>query len=170
MNYDNIMVYLERLRQFCFMDGENLLRVPIDGDWNMRHMEESLSEALDTIFDYQKVAEQAGQLIEKYETPKSAIRRGDGDFNAWQCPECHSFVSAGNEHCRWCGKKLGWNWESKGRCRNNHSTRKRSERKDGKVEKYRNHCPHPGGEGAGLQADDSPLRGRDPDGKKDKNI
>ena len=113
MKYDNIMVYLERLRVFCFQDGEHLLKVPFEGDWSMHHMEEALSEARDIIYDYWKATEQTNRLTMKYETPKAAIGRGTGDFMTWQCPSCQQFVGRGNEHCRWCGQMLGWEWSPK---------------------------------------------------------
>lgn len=115
MKYDNIMVYLEKLRQFCFMDGEHLLKVPMEDDWNMKHLEESLSEALDIIFDYENATSQAARLMEKYETPKDVIRRPNGMFDTWQCPDCMNFVAYGNEHCHWCGRMLGWDIRKKKR-------------------------------------------------------
>ena len=108
MKYENIMVYLEKLRVFCFQDGEHLLKVPIEGDWNMKHLEEALREAIDIIFDYWKATEQTKTLIDKYEKEKSVVRRGNGEFNTWQCPTCQQFIGYGNNHCHWCGQKLGW--------------------------------------------------------------
>ena len=123
MKYENILVYLEKIRVFCFQDGEHLLKVPIEGDWNMRHLDEALREAQDIIYDYSQATEQASRLIEKYETVKDAIQRGNGTFDTWQCPNCQKFISFGNEHCHWCGQRLGWEPKTrpkqggKGKCR-----------------------------------------------------
>ena len=108
MKYVSIMAYLQRLRGFCYQDGEHLLKVPIEGDWDMKHLEESLREAIDIIFDYAQAADQTARLTEKYETPKGAIRRSSGMFNTWQCPDCQKFIGYGNEHCHWCGRMIGW--------------------------------------------------------------
>ena len=113
MKYENIMIYLEKVRQFCFADGEHLLKVPMDGDWNMEHMAQSVSEAIDIIYDYANATEQASRLMQKYETPKDVIRRGDGMFDTWQCPDCMNFIQYGNEHCHWCGRKIGWELKPK---------------------------------------------------------
>ena len=68
----------------------------------------ALDEAMDIIHDYALVTEQAARLMQKYETPKDVIRRGNGMFDAWQCPDCQGFIQHGNEHCHWCGRKIGW--------------------------------------------------------------
>lgn len=115
MKYDNIAIYLEKLRQFCFADGEHLLKVPMDGDWSMEHMQQAITEALDIIFDYEKATAQTAELLQKYEAPKNAIMRGNGNFATWQCPDCQQFIGYGNEHCHWCGRKLSWEYKYKRR-------------------------------------------------------
>lgn len=65
----------------------------------------TLDEAMDIIYDYGEAVGQARRLTEKYETTKDAIERGMG---TWQCPTCQKLISFGNEHCHWCGQKLGW--------------------------------------------------------------
>ena len=65
----------------------------------------ALDEAMDIINDYVLMAEQYRGMAEKYETPKEAIAK---DLGLYQCPECGKFVNFRNEHCRWCGKRIGW--------------------------------------------------------------
>ena len=110
MKYENIMIYLERVRVFCFQDGADLLRIPFEGNWSMEHLAQALSEACDIIYDYEKATEQAARMAEKYETSKKAIMRGSGNLASWQCPDCQKFISHGNEHCHWCGRKIGWSF------------------------------------------------------------
>lgn len=64
-----------------------------------------LEEAMDIIADYEKVTEQLSIMMQKYETVKDAISRGMG---VYQCPDCGTMVNYGNEHCRNCGRRLGW--------------------------------------------------------------
>lgn len=89
MDYKDILERLRRIRDGCD-DGE------------------AVDEAMDIIFDYEKAVAQAVELLLKYETARDAIRRGTGSMATWQCPTCQKFIGYGNEHCHWCGQKLGW--------------------------------------------------------------
>ena len=93
MEYKTIIEQLQSIK-----DGQNLA----DKD------KEALDEAMDIVHDYGLATEQAKRLTEKYETTKAVIQRGNGGFDTWQCPTCHQFIGYGNEHCHWCGQKLGW--------------------------------------------------------------
>ena len=88
---------------------------------------EVLDETMDIIHDYGLAVDQANRLTEKYETVKNAIDRGVGNF---QCPTCQKFISFGNEHCHWCGQRLGWEPKAprtggKGKCRSLPRSRRR---------------------------------------------
>lgn len=72
----------------------------------------ALDEAMDIINDYGQVTAQAARLEAKYETAKEVIRRGMGMY---QCPDCMKLVNFGNEHCHWCGRRLGWGQKPKKR-------------------------------------------------------
>ena len=100
MDYKAIIGQLQSLKEHCkdWADKEEE-----DNIWN-RDVQ-ALNEAMDIIYDYGEAAEQAKRLIAKYETVKDAIERGMG---SWQCPNCQKFISFGNEHCHWCGQRLGW--------------------------------------------------------------
>jgi hypothetical protein len=85
---------------------------------------DAFDEAMDIIYDYERAALQTAELLNKYETVKDAIDRGMG---VNQCPDCMKMISYGNEHCHWCGRKLGWNPRTRG---------KRGKGKNGKDKHY----------------------------------
>lgn len=100
MDYKAIIGQLQSMKEHCqdWADKEEEGNI-----WNQDV--QALDEAMDIIYDYGGAAEQAKRLIQKYETVKDAIERGMG---TWQCPNCQKFISFGNEHCHWCGQRLGW--------------------------------------------------------------
>lgn len=66
----------------------------------------ALDEAMDIIYDYEKVIEQVKKLTEKHETSKTAIGRGMGK---WQCSNCSVFIPFESKYCSNCGQKLNFN-------------------------------------------------------------
>lgn len=104
MKISEIIIHLDRIREGLLPESESA---------------KAISEASDIIYDYDRAADVSARLSEKHEKPKNAIRRGNGDFATWQCPDCQNFIGYGNQYCHWCGRKLGWD----------HRISKRKERK-----------------------------------------
>lgn len=87
MKYKKLVSQLESLKQNNQADAE------------------TLDEAMDIIVDYEKATEQLSMMMKKYEAAKDVNDRGAGMY---QCPDCFGTVYHGNEHCRRCGRRLGW--------------------------------------------------------------
>lgn len=104
MKIADIMVHLERIRVFCFQNGENLLNIPYEGEWQLKDLETAVSEAQDILFDYEKQGEQLKKMIKHYETtgrPKKDHRLG-----IYLCPSCNGRVNFHQGYCQKCGKRL----------------------------------------------------------------
>ena len=99
MDYKGLIRQMESLKRnsksFITEDSDPIWQADVD----------ALDEAMDIIADYEKVTEQLSQMIQKYEVEKDPIDRGMG---VYQCPDCSCMVNLGHEHCRRCGRRLGW--------------------------------------------------------------
>ena len=71
-----------------------------DWSWNAAAV---LEEIRDVLIDYDRLAEQAGRLLEKYEHASPARLHQDGSY---RCPACGQSVHKMDSNCHWCGKKL----------------------------------------------------------------
>lgn len=96
----------------------------------------ALNEAMDIVNDYGKMAEQYRKVVSKYEVAKDAVRNGAGIY---LCPDCSSRVFPEHEHCRRCGRRLGWHQRDI----------RQQRRKDGRKKEERNQnetidCPECG--------------------------
>lgn len=107
MKTTDIIVQLERVRVKCGQAPETVT-LELNEEWKWQDLEDACREACDILFDYDRAAAQAARLSAKYEVPKGAVRRRNGPVDLWQCPDCHNFIGYGNEHCHWCGRRLGW--------------------------------------------------------------
>ena len=105
MKIPDIMVQLERVRVKCGQNPDAVI-LELNEDWKWQDLYEACQEACDILYDYEQMASQAARITERYETAKAVIDRG---MDTWQCPECMKFISYGNEHCHWCGRRLDWN-------------------------------------------------------------
>jgi len=71
-----------------------------DWTWNAAAV---IDELRDVLIDYDKLAEQARRLLEKYEHASPARLHQDGSY---RCPACGQSVYKMDSNCHWCGKKL----------------------------------------------------------------
>ena len=71
-----------------------------DWTWNAAAV---IDELRDVLIDYDKLAEQARRLLEKYERASPARLHQDGSY---RCPACGQSVYKMDSNCHWCGKKL----------------------------------------------------------------
>ena len=71
-----------------------------DWTWNAAAV---LEEIRDVLIDYDRLAEQARGLLEKYENASPPRLHQDGSY---RCPECGNSVYRIDSYCHWCGKKL----------------------------------------------------------------
>ena len=62
-----------------------------------------IEEIRDILIDYDRLAEQVGRLLEKYEHASPARLQQDGSH---RCPACGQSVFRADSYCHWCGKKL----------------------------------------------------------------
>ncbi len=98
--------YKELLGQLqSLQDNSKSLLDPKEPDSIWQKDIDALDEAMDIINDYAQMAEQYRAAVEKYETAKEAVSEG---FGAYHCPDCGRTVNFRNEHCHWCGRKMGW--------------------------------------------------------------
>ncbi len=118
MDYKEIISQLQDLKK----NSESFLdKNEPDSVWN--NDIKALDEAMDIINDYSAMAKQYRASVTRYETAKDVIRCGMGTY---QCPDCRNRVFFGNEHCRRCGRKLGWH-QHDGRQRQGKDVRKKAE-------------------------------------------
>lgn len=65
---------------------------------------DNLAEAIDIIYDYEKISPKYGEMTVHFEVPQKPVRRS----GVWCCPSCGKRVNYHHTHCHWCGKKMGW--------------------------------------------------------------
>ena len=71
-----------------------------DWTWNAAAV---IEEIRDILIDYDRLAEQASGMIQKYEHASPAQLHQDGTY---KCPACGQSVYRMDSYCHWCGKKL----------------------------------------------------------------
>lgn len=66
---------------------------------------DTITEAMDILADYEKIADQNGKMIVHFQKEEKPILSKNG---VWCCPSCGKRVNYHHTHCHWCGKKMGW--------------------------------------------------------------
>lgn len=59
---------------------------------------------LDISYDYEALAKQYQNMMNKYETEDLPIKEGD----SFLCPACHRKIRESDAYCSCCGKRVGW--------------------------------------------------------------
>lgn len=71
----------------------------------------AIEEVKDILHDYDRQAAEIRRMVEKYETPLHALRKGD---DLYVCPLCNRRIQPRHNHCHWCGRMLREKTRSKG--------------------------------------------------------
>lgn len=74
-----------------------------DADEIWKQDVKAIEEVKDILHDYDRQAGEIQRMIEKYETPVHALRKGD---DLYLCPSCNRRIQPRHNHCHWCGRML----------------------------------------------------------------